>query len=81
MFSVLKKRAVGIKTHSPFSSVLNILDIQKRTLSASNTDKVPTRQTFFKLIVLRNTPGRIRTCDLRFRKPMLYPTELLAQNR
>ena len=25
-----------------------------------------------------NTPGRIRTCDLRFRKPMLYPTELRA---
>ncbi len=20
-----------------------------------------------------NTPGRIRTCDLRFRKPLLYP--------
>ena len=26
-----------------------------------------------------NTPDRIRTCDLRFRKPMLYPTELRAQ--
>jgi hypothetical protein len=25
-----------------------------------------------------NTPGRIRTCDLRFRKPALYPTELRA---
>ncbi len=24
----------------------------------------------------RNIPGRIRTCDLRFRKPSLYPTEL-----
>ena len=24
-------------------------------------------------------PGRIRTCDPRFRKPMLYPTELRAQ--
>ena len=22
------------------------------------------------------TPDRIRTCDLRFRKPLLYPTEL-----
>lgn len=22
------------------------------------------------------TPGRIRTCDLRIRNPMLYPTEL-----
>ena len=26
-----------------------------------------------------NTPGRIRTCDLRFRKPTLYPPELRAQ--
>ena len=24
------------------------------------------------------TPGRIRTCDLRLRKPTLYPTELRA---
>jgi hypothetical protein len=27
----------------------------------------------------RTTPGRIRTCDLRFRKPLLYPTELRGQ--
>ena len=26
-----------------------------------------------------NTPGRIRTCDRRFRKPLLYPPELRAQ--
>jgi integrase len=26
-----------------------------------------------------NTPGKIRTCDLRFRKPMLYPAELRAR--
>ena len=25
-----------------------------------------------------NTPGRIRTCDLRFRRPLLYPAELRA---
>ena len=25
------------------------------------------------------TPGRIRTCDLRLRRPLLYPTELRAQ--
>jgi hypothetical protein len=24
----------------------------------------------------KSTPGRIRTCDMRFRKPPLYPTEL-----
>ncbi len=27
-----------------------------------------------------NTPGRIRTCDLRIRNPLLYPTELRALN-
>ena len=25
-----------------------------------------------------NAPDRIRTCDLRFRRPTLYPTELQA---
>ena len=25
-------------------------------------------------------PGRIRTYDLRFRRPLLYPAELLAHN-
>ena len=25
-----------------------------------------------------NAPGRIRTCDLRIRSPLLYPTELQA---
>ncbi len=25
-----------------------------------------------------NTPGRIRTCDLRIRSPLLYPAELRA---
>jgi hypothetical protein len=24
----------------------------------------------------RNTPHRVRTCNLRFRRPMLYPIEL-----
>jgi hypothetical protein len=27
---------------------------------------------------VRNTPGRIRTCDLRIRNPLLYPAELRA---
>ena len=27
----------------------------------------------------RNAPDRIRTCDLRFRRPTLYPTELRAR--
>src|SRR3954471_168858 len=27
-----------------------------------------------------SAPDRIRTCDLRFRRPTLYPTELRARN-
>jgi hypothetical protein len=27
----------------------------------------------------RSAPDRIRTCDLRFRRPTLYPAELRAQ--
>ena len=27
----------------------------------------------------RDAPGRIRTCDLRIRSPLLYPAELRAQ--
>lgn len=29
-------------------------------------------------MVRNGTPGRIRTCDLRIRNPLLYPTELRA---
>lgn len=39
---------------------------------------VRTRRTAPAIPVTRNAPGRIRTSDLRFRKPMLYPAELRA---
>ena len=29
-------------------------------------------------LIIDGTPGRIRTCDLRIRSPLLYPTELQA---
>ena len=31
------------------------------------------------ILIFFGTPYKIRTCDPRFRKPMLYPTELRAQ--
>src|SRR5215211_2411460 len=34
-----------------------------------------------KLRNARNAPDRIRTCDLWFRRPALYPTELRARVR
>ena len=33
----------------------------------------------FSAVKCKNTPGRIRTCNLRFRRPPLYPIELLAR--
>jgi hypothetical protein len=33
-----------------------------------------------KPIEFYGTPGRIRTCDLRIRSPLLYPAELQAHN-
>jgi hypothetical protein len=35
-------------------------------------------QYLSKVIEKSGTPGRIRTCDLRLRRPTLYPTELRA---
>ncbi len=35
----------------------------------------------FKVLFVVSTPDRIRTCDPQLRRLMLYPTELLAQNR
>ena len=40
-----------------------------------------TSQGFSLQAVQRITPDRIRTCDLRFRKPMLYPTELRGRKK
>ena len=34
-----------------------------------------------KLLDTGSAPDRIRTCDLRFRRPTLYPTELRARGR
>jgi hypothetical protein len=44
--------------------------LPRHTRGSSTLDKGP---------IFRNTPGTIRTCDLRFRKPPLYPTELRVQ--
>ena len=32
-----------------------------------------------RLVHIANAPGRIRTCDLRIRNPLLYPAELRGQ--
>ncbi len=46
----------------------------KRLASATLCDEVPHGATLDK-----NAPDRIRTCDLRFRRPPLYPAELPGQ--
>jgi Phage integrase family len=41
--------------------------------SACDTLRLPERENPLKIQQEFTTPGRIRTCDLRFRKPSLYP--------
>ena len=41
----------------------------------------PTRSTVDREARFKSTPGRTRTCDRRFRKPLLYPPELRAHSR
>ena len=60
---------------------------QKGARSSQEETQKPGKDSGFRLIArdhetskkASNTPDRIRTCDLWFRKPMLYPTELRAQ--
>jgi len=49
--------------------------VQQRLLA--NTGELKNHSHNSKTAIL-NTPGRIRTCDLRIRNPLLYPTELRA---
>ncbi len=56
-------------------------------LAVTPVIKKPRISAAFHLVPLtahqKSTPDRSRTCDLRFRKPSLYPTELreqIAQN-
>ena len=49
---------------------------QVRNLSMEHI-KIPALRPAF----LYGAPGRIRTCDLRLRRPTLYPTELRAHRR
>jgi len=51
--------------------------------SAGHSPTTPSSETVNRTSAVNNavsnTPGRIRTCDLRIRNPLLYPTELRAQ--
>ena len=78
----------GLRTHKP--AVLHFLKSGEILLDAQTTTVADVRQALelfnssrirnsdaVELVAMhKNTPGRIRTCDLRFRKPMLYPAEL-----
>ena len=51
------------------------IDVQQRTSANPNELTNPDNESRTAFVT---TPGRTRTCDLRFRKPMLYPAELRA---
>ncbi len=55
----------------------SMIKSQSRVLSFSIGFEV----VFFKMNhwEMTGVPGRARTCDLRIRNPLLYPTELRAQ--
>ena len=54
-----------------------------RSVRASATRNKPGDESRKSLLgfCFPSTPGRIRTCDLRIRSPLLYPAELRALNR
>ena len=45
-------------------------------VKAANWRNEKSRRDSIEPLRLLNVPGGIRTCDLRFRKPTLYPAEL-----
>src|SRR5713226_6783037 len=51
---------------------------RKGTVRAQSTS-VDTATSRAKFLILFGAPGPTRTGDLRFRKPLLYPAELRAQ--
>lgn len=50
-------------------------------MSSESTCRVPDRSVVSIGDLVGGDPGRIRTCDLLFRKQLLYPTELRDQAR
>ncbi len=50
-------------------------------LSAVSCKTKKPRATQRVLVVSQNTPGRIRTSNLRLRRPTLYPIELRGRGR
>ncbi len=55
-------------------SLLNVCADSRIPLSTHQSEDVHMRRN-----QTGNTPGRARTCNLRFRRPMLYPIELLVR--
>ena len=71
---------VGFPTSLPRHS-LNEKSISRlRNHGIVHGTKAPLTTIHSGLCPPQSTPDRIRTCDPRFRRPMLYPTELRAHN-
>ena len=64
----------GVASPCGESAVSSPLNQRRKSLCGANISKA----LRFNARLCGNAPGRIRTCDLRFRKPMLYPAELRA---
>jgi len=74
-----KQRAVATGTDDVTSNDLTYtgkIGVRRRTLANSSEQKNSNNDSETAVLT---TPGRTRTCDLRIRNPLLYPTELRAQ--
>ena len=75
---IVNKKMVGFPTSLPRHS-LNEKSISRlRNHGIVHGTKAPLTTIHSGLCPPQSTPDRIRTCDPRFRRPMLYPTELRA---
>ncbi len=71
--------ATGTDDKNVLAFCLARADRQQTTVKDDIGQTVPYKNSIEKTIPLMNAPGEIRTHDLRFRKPALYPSELRAR--
>ena len=78
MYIVLSKFHIVLQSFATLCNVFCPCSDEPAQFAISVTHPV-TRNYKQQWISRQNTPGRIRTCDLRIRNPLLYPAELRAQ--
>lgn len=73
-----------VQSPVPCSAVLALwmsAEVGEQPSKSGGTRQIPARAARGRVSSLASAPGRIRTYDLRLRRPLLYPAELLAPSR